>query len=234
LYLPGVHRAPNIEKDPDLYEIENLATDPEGHIERTMHSIADWDGRIVADVGCGTGFYIDLFQSAAAHVYAIEPNDCLRLKAMARVAEQQWSNASVLTGSAAKLPLRDKSIGIYHSRFAYFWPPDCVPGILELDRVMHPNGTAFIIDTDYEHGEFSSWLAQRTRPEPLSQSEKEIFWASHGFMKKRIESEWRFQSRSDLEAVIGLEFGSKLALKLLANHTGLTIGYSFALYFREF
>ena len=39
---------------------------------------------------------------------------------------------------------------------------------------------------------------------------------------------------ADVEAVIGLEFGSKLAPKLLANHTGLTIGYSFALYFREF
>ena len=73
----------------------------------------------------------------------------------------------------------------------------------------------------------------RTRPEPLSQAEKETFWASFGFQKRRIESEWRFKKREDLERVIRLEFGPQLAERILPAHRGLSIDYTFALYFRS-
>lgn len=233
-FLPGVHKAPNIQTDPGIYEIENRATDPEGLIEKAMREIASWKDRIVVDMGAGTGYYIPLFHEDAAHVYAVEPHDESRLIAMRRVAELELIKASVLTGSAAKSLFRDQSVGIYHSRFAYFWPPDCVPGIQELDRIMHPGGTAFIIDSDYEGGEFGGWLSMRPKPEPLTQEEKERFWASYGFNLRKIESEWRFQSRADLEAVVNLEFGAKLADQILAGHSGNSVGYTFCLYHRSY
>jgi hypothetical protein len=99
---------------------------------------------------------------------------------------------------------------------------------------MHPGGTAFIIDNDYAHGEFASWLEQRVRKGPLSQEEKERFWASYGFLSKRIESEWRFRTRKDLEAVVRLEFGDKLGNVILGGHKGLTVGYSYRLYYRAY
>ena len=117
-FLPGVHRAPNIQSDPDVYEIENRATDPEGLIEMAMHDIASWEGRIVVDMGCGTGFYIPLFHEEAAHVFGVEPHDASRLKAMARVASLGLEKASVLTGSAEQTVFCDQSIGFYHSLFA--------------------------------------------------------------------------------------------------------------------
>lgn len=40
LGLPGIHIAPNIQGAPDVYEIENLAADPDGHIEAAMRAIA--------------------------------------------------------------------------------------------------------------------------------------------------------------------------------------------------
>lgn len=40
--LPGVHPAPNIQTGPDVYEIENLAADPEHRIEAAMRAIASW------------------------------------------------------------------------------------------------------------------------------------------------------------------------------------------------
>lgn len=233
-FLPGVHRAPNIQTDPGIYEIENRATDPQGLIERAMREIADWKDRIVVDMGAGTGFYVPLFHPDAAHVYAIEPHDASRLMAMQRVVDLGLEKASVLTGSAERVPLKDQSVGFYHSRFAYFWPPDCVPGIQELDRIMHPGGTAVIIDNDYERGEFASFLMQRVRPEPLSQAEKETFWASFGFQLRKVESEWLFHTREELEAVIRLEFGKKVGDPILENHKGLRIGYTFCLYHRTF
>lgn len=233
-FLPGVHRAPNIQTDPGIYEIENRATDPQGLIEKELREIASWKDRIVVDMGAGAGFYIPLFHEEAAHVYAVEPHDESRLMAMQRVTDLGLNKASVLTGSAAKTIFADQSVGIYHSRFAYFWPPDCVPGIQELDRIMHPGGTAFIIDSDYEHGEFAGWLNMRTKPEPLTQEEKERFWASFGFLLKRIETEWQFQSREDLEAVVNLEFGAKLAERILVQHQGTRVGYTQCLYYRQY
>ena len=231
-YLPGVHRAPNIQTDPGVYEIENRATDPQGLLESAMREIADWKGKVVLDLGAGTGFYVPLFHEDAAHVFAMEPHGPSRLMAMARCAELSLERASVLNGSAAATGLQDQSIDIVHARFAYFWPPDCTPGILELDRILRPGGTAFIIDNDYENGEFASFLSMRTRQEPLTQAEKESYWASFGFSCRKIESEWLFQSRSDLEAVIRLEFGAMVGDQILARHEGLGIGYTFCLYHR--
>lgn len=233
-FLTGVHRAPNIQTNPGIYEIENIATDPEGKIEQSMREIADWSNRIVVDMGAGTGFYIPLFHTDAAHIYAVEPHDESRLAAMQRVIDLGLTKASLLTGSAEQTPFRDRSIGFYHSRFAYYWPPHCVPGILELDRIMHPGGTAIIIDNDYENGEFASFLKKRARPEPLTQQEKETFWATYGFQVQKVESEWRFRTREELEAVILLEFGEKVGNPILADHRGLRIGYTFCLYHRKF
>ncbi len=233
-YLGGVHKAPNIQSDPAVYELENRATDPEGLIEAALRSVADWTAKIVVDMGAGTGFYVPLFHEDAAHVYAVEPHGPSRLLAMERVVKLGLEKASVMTGSASESFLADRSVDIFHSRFAYFWPPDCVPGITELDRIMRPGGTAFIIDSDYEAGEFGAWLSMRERPEKLSQESKERFWASYGFTLRRIESEWRFESREDLEAVIRLEFGKKLACVILAEHDSLRVGYTFCLYHRSY
>ena len=233
-FLPGVHRSPNIQTDPNIYEIENRAVDQQGLIERAMREIASWEGRIVADMGCGTGYYLPLFHDEAAHVFGVEPHDESRLKAMARVADLGLQKASVLTGSAEQSLFRDHAIGIYHSRFAYFWPPNCAGGIRELDRIMHPGGTAFIIDNDYRDGEFASWLQQIKGNKWLPQGEQERFWASFGFHSRKVESEWQFDSRQDLEKVVMLEFGKKLGESILSTQLGTRVEYVFRLYHREF
>lgn len=72
--LPGVHVAPNIQRAPDLYEIENIAVDPDGRIEAAMREIAPRDDRTVLDIGAGTGFHIPRFHQHAQHVIAVEPH----------------------------------------------------------------------------------------------------------------------------------------------------------------
>lgn len=156
--LPGVHRAPNIQEAPDVYEIENLAVDPEQRIEAAMHAIASWDGRVMLDLGAGTGFHIPRWHATAAHVFAMEPHDASRLRAMARVATLGLERTSVLTGSAERILLPDASVDVVHARFAYFFGPGCEPGLAELARVIRPEGTAFIIDNDLRHGTFAEWL----------------------------------------------------------------------------
>ena len=231
--LPGIHPSPNIQTSPDVYEVENCAADPEQRIEQAMQAIAAWDGKAVLDLGAGTGFHIPRFQQAA-HVFAVEPYDESRLLAMQRISALGLLNVSILKGSAEYIPLRDQSVDICHSRFAYFFAPDCLPGLRELERVVRPGGTAFIVDNDLVKGTFAEWLQQSPYYKNATASEVAQFWREQGFSEQSIASEWRFERRDDLEKVIRLEFGDDLAKTLLAQHNGLQISYHYKLYYRSY
>ena len=231
--LPGIHPSPNIQTSPDVYEVENRAADPDQRIEQAMQAIAAWDGKVVLDLGAGTGFHIPRFQQAT-HVFAVEPHDESRLLAMRRISALSLLNVSILKGSAEYIPLRDQSVDICHSRFAYFFAPDCLPGLRELERVIRPGGTAFIIDNDLVEGTFAEWLQQSPYYKNATASEVSQFWREQGFREQSIASEWRFARREDLEKVVRLEFGDVLADKLLAQHEGLQISYHYKLYYRSY
>ena len=231
--LPGTHPSPNIQTSPDVYEVENRAADPEQRIEQAMQAIAAWIDKIVLDLGAGTGFHIPRFHQAA-HVFAVEPHDDSRLLAMQRVSQLGLQNVSILKGSAEYIPLRDQSVDICHSRFAYFFAPDCLPGLRELARVMRPGGTAFIIDNDLVEGTFAEWLQQTPYYKNATATEVAQFWSGQGFTEKSIASEWRFECREDLEKVVRLELGDDLAEKLLAQQESLRISYYYKLYYRSY
>ena len=233
----GIHPSPNIQTDPDVYETENLAADPDGLVERAMHRIAPWDGRTIVDLGAGTGFHLPRFHEAAWQVIAIEPHGPSRLRAMRRVADLGLERASVLMGSAEAIPLRDASVDIVHARFAYFFGPGCEPGLLELERVIRPGGTAFIIDNDLRGGDFTGWLRRQpewTVVDPDTPDTIEAFWSAHGFGVQRIATEWRFQRRQDLEAVVRLEFPADIADGIIHDHAGLSVSYHYLLLHRTF
>ena len=232
--LPGVHLSPNIQENPDIYELENIAADPEHLIEATMASIASWDDKILLDLGAGTGFHLARFNTTARQVIAVEPHAPSRLRAMARVAALGLERVSVMAGSAEQVWLSDKSVDIVHARFAYFFAPECLPGLGELERIIRPGGTAFVIDNDLITGTFANWLKRSPMGQHLNATAIEDFWAAQGFTLTRIASEWRFESRADLEAVVRIEFPPELANQLLVEHSGTIVEYHYCLYHRHY
>ncbi len=125
---PKVMRAipsPNIWNDPDVYELENLAIDPEGAVEEAMRSIADWTGLDVVDIGCGTGFHLPMFAETARSVIGVEPHPPLVERARTRVAD--LPSVRVVEAGAQDLPLAGDSADIHHSRWAYFFGPAASP-----------------------------------------------------------------------------------------------------------
>ncbi|HYH13346.1 MAG TPA: class I SAM-dependent methyltransferase [Thermomicrobiales bacterium] len=227
--IPGFLRSPNISGDWRLYEVENRAADPDGTIERAMRNIAAWDDAILIDIGAGTGYHIERFHHEAAHVIAVEPDADLRLEMMQRVAAENLTRTSVIGASAAALPLRDHSVDIAHARFAYFFGPGCEPGLAELERVVRPGGTAFIIDNDLRSGTFASWLQDAYGGNAFNPEEIETFWDDQGFTIERLSSCWRFETRDDLERVIHLEFPPEHAARFVASHSGLEVDYNLLL-----
>jgi len=240
-WLPGVHTAPNIQGDPDGYEIENRALDPDGHLLTAMQNLCDWRDRLVVDLGAGTGFYLPVFAETARHVFGIEPHAPSRLQAMRRLADLGVGNVSVCAGSAEQVFLPNHSVDLVHARFAYFWGPGCEPGLAELERIIAPGGAAIIIDNDLERGEFAGWLRHLPASMQRDQSALERFWQTQGFTRTRVMSEWRFESRADLERVARLEFGPEAAESILSTHTSSLVGhgghrvsYGYCLYHRRY
>ena len=54
-------RSPNIWDSPDVYELENLASDRAGVIDAALDAIHPLDGSDLLDIGCGSGFHLPRF-----------------------------------------------------------------------------------------------------------------------------------------------------------------------------
>lgn len=224
--------SPNIWNDPDVYEVENCGVDPDGLIEASMSGIHEWTGQQVLDVGCGSGFHLPRFAQTASHVLGVEPHEPLAILARQRLCELSMTNASVLDGVAQDLPLADDSVDVAHARWAYFFGPGCEPGLAELERVLRPGGTAFVIDNDASRSTFGRWF-RRARPayDPVA---VERFWARQGWSRERIDIRWSFDTRADFESVLRVEFAETLADGILAEHDDSGVDYAVNLWWRAF
>jgi ubiquinone/menaquinone biosynthesis C-methylase UbiE len=195
-----------------------------------MRALGDWDGRVVLDLGCGSGFHLPRFAATASVAYGVEPHPGLMRLAARRT--RAVANVTVLAGTAQDLPLPDCSVDIVHARWAYFFGPGCEPGLAELDRVVRRGGTAFVIDNDPTRSTFGSWF-RRASPgvDPVA---VERFWSTRGWRRTPVDVDWRFESRADLEAVVRIEFAPHLADEILAGHQGTTVDYAVNLWSKDF
>ncbi len=225
--LPDFKPAPNQGDNIDLYEVENRALDPDGHVLAAMRARAPWAGRTLLDLGCGSGYWLGGYAQEAAAVIGVEPDPRLL-----RLAAARDPRVRVLHGSAEHIPLADRSVDVVHARFAYFFPPGCDPGLAEVMRVLRPGGTLVVVGNDLRAGEFAELLRAATGAlVPGGGEETDDWWAARGADRTTVRSMWRFTSRADLEAVLRMEFPLKVADPWLAAHPAATgLSYSYALY----
>jgi SAM-dependent methyltransferase len=225
--LPDFRHAPNQGGHIELYEVENRALDPDGHVLAAMRARAPWAGRTLLDLGCGSGYWLGGYADEAAEVIGVEPDPRLLPLAAARD-----PRARVLHGSAEQLPLADRSVDVVHARFAYFFPPGCDAGLAEVMRVLRPGGTLVVIGNDLRSGEFAELLrAAQGALVPGGGAQTDAWWAARGADRITVRSRWRFTSRADLEAVLRMEFPLPVADPWLAARPGaLGLSYSYALF----
>ena len=195
-----------------------------------MRATADWSGRTVLDIGCGTGFHLPRFAADAATVIGVEPHR--DLVALARRRTKRLANVTVHQGVAQELPVADASVDVVHVRWSYFFGPGCEPGLAELDRVVRRGGTAFVIDNDVTRSTFGGWF-RRGYPmvDPVA---VERFWSVRGWTRTPVDMGWAFSSRADLEKVVRIEFDAVLADEILAGHEGLEVDYAVNVWSKAF
>ncbi|MDT0200619.1 class I SAM-dependent methyltransferase [Nocardioides sp. AE5] len=231
----GAIPSPNIWKHTATYEVENHAVDRGQLIETTMRGVADWSGRTLLDLGCGTGFHLPRWagrdgDGGAARVIGVEPHPDLVRLATRRT--RALPGVTVLQGAAQDLPLPDASVDVVQARWAYFFGPGCEPGLRELDRVVRRGGTAFVIDNDPTRSTFGGWF--REGYPGIDPDVVERFWSRHGWQRHRLDIAWEFANREDFEAVVRIEFNPTTAERIIAGHLGTSVDYAVNLWFRHF
>lgn len=215
--------SPNIWYWPDVYESENRAQDRRGAVWEALRARCDWTGGHVVDIGCGAGFHLGVFAETARGVVGVEPHPPL-----AERARQRWSGVpaiEVRDGTAQRLPMEDASADVVHARTAYFFGPGCEPGLAEAERVLRPGGVLAIVDLDLAAAPYGDWM--RADQPHLDPSAVERFFARHGFDSVRVDTEWRFEDRESLEAVLGIEFSSKTARRAARETPGLALSVAY-------
>ncbi len=231
--LPGAVPSPNIWNHPETYELENRSVDPDGLIEAAMVRVLDgvgWLGRDVLDLGCGTGFHLPRWAATARLVHGVEPHPDLAAIAARRT--RRCGNVRVLPGTAQRIPLASDSVDVLQARWSYFFGPGCEPGLVEVERVVRPGGTAFVIDNDATRSTFGGWF-RRSRPTVVP-SDVERFWTTRGWRRERLDVGWRFTTREELAAVVRIELDPATADAALAEHRGLEVDYAVNLWWRRF
>jgi SAM-dependent methyltransferase len=225
--LPDFRPAPNQGGHVDLYEAENRALDPDGHLLAAMRARAPWAGRTLLDLGCGSGYWLPRYADEAAEVIGVEPDPRLLPLAAGRDPRPR-----VLPGSAEHIPLENQSVDVVHARFAYFFPPGCDAGLAEVMRVLRPGGTLAVIGNDLQAGEFAELLrAAQGALMPAGGKETDAWWAARGADRATVRSAWRFTSRTDFEAVLRMEFPLEIANAWLAAHPrAVGLSYSYTLF----
>ena len=223
-------QAPNQGLHPEVYEIENNAMDRSGVLFARLQDLAPWDGKVLLDLGCGTGYWLPKYLSNSGTVIGVEPDVNLLEAARARSARVQ-----VHRGSAEHLPFADESLDVIHARFAYFFPSstnDCSAGVAEALRVLRPGGSLVVIDNDQQHGQFASLLQRSPWAEAQGESSyTNAWWENQGATRHEVMSSWTFDSAEDLARVLQMEFPAQLANEWITEHPqAAQLSYGYVIY----
>lgn len=227
--LADWRRAPNIAGDPATYELENEAIARDGRLDEALRAVAPWDGLTLLDIGCGTGFWLPRYADTARRVVGIEPDPELLPLAVERCGA--LTHVEVRHGSAEHLGLDDDSVDLAHARFAYFFGPGAERGLREVERVLAPGGALIVVDNSRSGGDFARLLdaatAGNAADDPI---ETDRWWAERGAERHEVRGGWRAASRSELEAILRIEFAGQVVDDFMADHDGSSLTYHFAVY----
>lgn len=103
------------------------------------------DGKILADIGAGTGFYAVPFSKRVGKVYAVDISEKMLARVREKMRGEGISNIEPMLSSEDKIPLPDESVDIAFMA-SVFHELDGDGTLNETRRILKPGGKLVIID----------------------------------------------------------------------------------------
>lgn len=159
-------------------------------------------GKVVADIGAGTGESSFAIAEHAARVIGVEPEAAMRAVAEEALGARQLSNVTFVDGSADAIPLANESIDVV---VAVTSPLD----VAEALRVLRPGGLALRLDIapGWYGGELNEVI---NHPTPdLTARDREMI-EEWGFAYLDFDAVQEFGSTANIVSTYGFIFGQQV------------------------
>lgn len=210
--MPPREHWPRIYRErPEVFEAFARAEDPEGRIVARLRAHAQLDGSESLEVGCGTGRYSAELARACARYVATDPSP-----ALLGLAARAGGGPGLVRARAEALPFRTASADRVLATWvlAYLRPASQAAAVAEALRVLRSGGGAWLVENHWE-GDFQELRGcAGYGGEPGVKALLEV----HGFtVAETLESELRFGTEAEAEAVLGALCGEAVARRLQAR-----------------
>lgn len=194
--------------------------------------LKDLKGRVVLDLGCGSGHLTIPFSRKAKLVYALDNCRPMLRGLRRRIRSGKIRNIRVLESGYGRMPLPRESVDVVFSCWSFpahskNWERD----FKEARRVLKRDGKIILVDT-YSGGEFYRIKKKVQDPEFFSVIKKfrsglHKWLLSKGFRYKVLNIVNEFGSKRNVEKLCAPFFGYEMATYLLArDRTGFRMQVS--------
>lgn len=199
---------------PEIFDAFCRAEDPDGRISRQLTAHAELDGKVVLEIGCGTGRYTREWAPRADRYLAVERS--LKMLALAqRNCADESMPLDFICGDAARLPFPDET---FDRVIAGWVVVNLRPGVrravlAEASRVLRPipGADTWLIENHWS-GEFQELRGRRAAVEEARIKRLADEW---GFEPVEVvESELRFPDAGQARDVLGWLCGDPVRRKL--------------------
>lgn len=159
----------------------------EERLKYKILSITNIKDKVVADLGCGTGFVSLALVNEASIVFSVDNSSNMLKQLRANALDKNYKNLYLIKSSLDSLSLFDESVDIVFINMALHHIKDAKKAILEMHRVLKKDGVVIISDVMEHNGE---WAREEMFDEWLGFSNKQIEnWLEEaGFNKIQIEN----------------------------------------------
>ncbi len=171
---------------------------------------------IAADLGAGTGRVSFLLSGQVGQVYAVEPSPAMRGEALRVKASRGIVNVHILEGNHLDVPLEDGSVDVAVAGWSFAaalvtqgtqWQETADRMVTEIRRITKPGGAVIIIET---------LGTMKASPDPPANLLPfyERWEKVHGFTRRWIRTDYRFDSPEEAGELIEFFFGPGMAAEV--------------------
>lgn len=199
---------------PEIFDAFTRAEDPEGRVVSALTRDASLAGRVVLEIGCGTGRYTESLAPGAGRYLGLERTAEMLALARERL-DREASGVELLCGDARSIPLPDGTV----ERALALWvlvnmkPPDRRRALVEIDRVLvdAPGPGLWLVENHWS-GEFQALRGKRAEVERARI--RDLIDAGGFTLVEEIATELRFPSEDDARRVLGYLCGDEVRTRL--------------------